>query len=291
MEEYELTGQDWARWEVEAVVADYLEMLTLELAGEPFNKAEHNRDIRRIVVARSRGSVEFKHRNISAVLIDMDMPYVEGYKPLFNYQDLLYDVVADHVMQAPGLLSLVKREVDSPPMVPTVEDILASLVDAPPAPERRTVGKVRERRPHRARQPNYILREVENSALGSAGEDFVIRYEQARLIQAGRGGLAERVEQVSVTRGPGEGFDVLSYENNGTDRLIEVKTTKFGEYTPFFVTSNEYARSKADSDRYHVYRVFGFREKPRLFTVAGAFDGFFSLDPALYTAKIKSDRT
>ena len=36
---------DWSRLEVEAAVADYLDMLALELRDEPFNKAEHNRNL------------------------------------------------------------------------------------------------------------------------------------------------------------------------------------------------------------------------------------------------------
>ena len=32
---------DWSREEVEAIVADYLHMLTLELAGQSYNKTEH----------------------------------------------------------------------------------------------------------------------------------------------------------------------------------------------------------------------------------------------------------
>jgi hypothetical protein len=34
--------------------------------------------------------------------------------------------------------------------------------------------------------------------------------------------------QVSVTRGDHEGFDILSFESGGTERLVEVKTTGFG---------------------------------------------------------------
>ena len=32
---------EWSREEVEAIVADYLQMLTMELAGQSFNKTQH----------------------------------------------------------------------------------------------------------------------------------------------------------------------------------------------------------------------------------------------------------
>jgi hypothetical protein len=51
--------------------------------------------------------------------------------------------------------------------------------------------------------------------------------------------MADRVEHVSATRGDGFGYDVLSFEPDGRERFIEVKTTAFGAMVPFFVTRNE----------------------------------------------------
>ena len=62
-----MANGDWTRDEVEATVADYFVMLESELRGESYSKAEHNRRLQQII-GRSRGSVEFKHQNISAVL-------------------------------------------------------------------------------------------------------------------------------------------------------------------------------------------------------------------------------
>ena len=64
----------WSREEVEAAVTDYFDMLAKELRGEPFNKAEHNRALQRTLDNRSSGSVERKHQNISAVLIEAGYP-------------------------------------------------------------------------------------------------------------------------------------------------------------------------------------------------------------------------
>ena len=65
---------DWSRAEVEAIVADYLQMLTLELAGQSFNKSEHRRALQSKLSERGDGSIEFKHCNISAVLRDLGFP-------------------------------------------------------------------------------------------------------------------------------------------------------------------------------------------------------------------------
>ena len=42
--------------------------------------------------------------------------------------------------------------------------------------------------------------------------------------------LAARVDRVSETRGDGLGYDVLSFETSGRERLIEVKTTNYGAF-------------------------------------------------------------
>ena len=48
------TGEDWSRIEVEACVADYLQMLTLELNGQRYSKAEHARALMQKLDGRSR---------------------------------------------------------------------------------------------------------------------------------------------------------------------------------------------------------------------------------------------
>ena len=82
------------------------------------------------------------------------------------------------------------------------------------------------------------------------------------------------------------GFDVLSYEEDGRERLIEVKTTAFGELTPFFVSRNELARSTRDAPHYQLYRVFNFRTKPKVFSLPGAITTHCKLDATSYLAQL-----
>lgn len=97
----------------------------------------------------------------------------------------------------------------------------------------------------------------------------------------------DRVEHVSKLKGDGAGFDILSFETGGQERLIEVKTTNFGRYTPFYVTFNELEVSRHAAPQYHLYRVFGFQTMPRLFTKPGALDQNFSLEPSNYVARLQ----
>jgi len=99
-----MAEHDWSREEVEATVGDYFAMLRDELAGLSINKSERNLRLRSLLQDRSKGSVEFKHANISAVLTLHGYPYIDGYKPRFNFQALLEQVVLDRVPRCPPRL-------------------------------------------------------------------------------------------------------------------------------------------------------------------------------------------
>ena len=114
-------GSDWSSLEVAALVADYFAMFADEIAGRPYNKAERNRALQ-AVTGRSKGSIEFKHQNVSAVLAELGLPWLRGYKPRSNYQDLLVDEVGRHV----GGLPVIEA-----PTKPEAADVDAVFVDAP----------------------------------------------------------------------------------------------------------------------------------------------------------------
>lgn len=266
-------------------MADYFDMLDKDLRGEAYSKTEHRMRLRTVLDRRSDGSVEFKHQNISAVMIELGLPYIDGYKPAKNYQDLLLDVVRERVLGAKGLLSVVGEEVERPAQVPTVEDILSRFVEAPRREQEKQYRTVRDREAPRPLAVNYLLQESRNTSLGAAGEEFVLNFERARLMADRREHLAGKIEQVSRTRGDHEGYDVLSFEPDGRERLIEVKTTAFGPLTPFFVSANQVRQSQECRERYHVYRVFRFRKDPHLFALRGAIDQNFDLEPREFLAR------
>ena len=67
----------WTDEENDLIVADYFAMLAADLAGRPYIKADHNRRLR-TRLDRSRPSIEFKHRNISAVLKGLGETWLIG---------------------------------------------------------------------------------------------------------------------------------------------------------------------------------------------------------------------
>jgi len=278
-------ANDWSREEVEAAVSDYFDMLAMELRGEQFNKAEHNRNIQKLLDNRPKGSVERKHQNISAVLIELGYPYIDGYKPLGNYQVLLRDVVEQHLVGAVNLHQAAATAVErKPEYVPVVTDVLSILVAPPERPGGKPKLYDRPRGIHFPVRRNYLEMESRNQSLGLAGEKLVLEFEHKRLWQAGKKDLANRIEHVAQTAGDQLGFDIKSFEIDGHDRLIEVKTTRFGELTPFFASKNEVEFSEQRRNDYQLYRLFHFTKLPRLFVLPGSLRDSCTLEPNQYSA-------
>lgn len=282
-------SEDWSQAEVELAVADYLDMLTLELQEERYVKADHWRALMPHLHSRSKGSIEFKYGNVSAALRDLGYPFVDGYKPYANYQAIVVDVVQKQLEKREDLIALIEQDVSMPAIVPTFDDILAALVNRPEPPER----KQRSTKPvawyEKRRQRgivNYLETEASNRSLGEAGEEFIMKFEVARLASEGQERLAAKVERVSQTHGDAAGFDILSFEPDGRERLVEVKTTRYGKYTPFFLSRNEVRTSDAYTNQYALYRLFQFRKQPRLFILSGSVRKSCSLDPALFEAVV-----
>lgn len=278
-------SDSWSREEVEAAVTDYFDMLAKELRGELFNKAEHNRALQQKLNNRTRGSIERKHQNISAILIEFGYPYIDGYKPLGNYQDLLRSVVEERLPSATSLNQTVNSVVEAPvEAIPRIDDLLAIQV-APPVREEHA-PRVHEE-PALMAQPvrrNYLEIEARNQSLGRAGEELVLRFEHERLTRMGERTLAGRVQHVSRTLGDHLGYDIVSFEADGRERLIEVKTTRFGALTPFFASRNEVSVSAKRETQYQLYRLFSFHSQPRLFALSGSLRNSCRLDPANYSA-------
>lgn len=273
----------WTRSEVEACVSAYLEMLALEVEGRPYVKALFNRRVQE-VTGRSKGSVEFKFENVSAILDRLGLRWVEGYKPAKNAQAGAITDALDRLLGANAVLaSRLEVPVLSDPIVPA--GAFASVfVDAPP----KSAG---ERSKNAAQSSSKIgkfdraLRDAKNRQLGRAGEEFVLKVERDRLRSEGRADLAAKVKWISEEQGDGAGYDISSFAADESPMLIEVKTTNGEAATSFLVSANEVKVSRAKPEHYWLYRVFEFAKEPRVYREQGALDYGWNLEPAVFRAR------
>lgn len=253
----DIAGTPWTDTELDAIVEDYFVMLEADLAGRPYVKAFHNEALRE-KIQRSRGSVEYKHQNISAVLAELGMDWVRGYKPAMNYQNALFDAIDRYLSTH---ISLMEQ---APP--PYRHETTSTSVFVSPPPLAPTTDKA-PRLKQLIRKFDPVERDRLNRALGRAGEEFVLEVERNRLTSAGMSKLARNVRWVSEQEGDGAGYDILSFDNAGRERLIEVKTTNGAATTPFFLSRNEYNTASVRVEDWRIYRVHCFSKEPRIFEI------------------------
>lgn len=275
---------DWTKYEIGLILNDYFQMLDLEINGQPYKKSEFRKTLLPKLNNRSGGSIEFKHQNISAVLLKYKIPYIVGYKPRSNYQALLEEITLEYLVKRKELENLFFK-FSNGGVITKAKEIEYSklLVESP-----KNVEFIEPSLPNSTRlsKPNYIEIEQRNRKLGVLGEELAIEYEKWRLIKSGNEKLAENVEWISKELGDGAGFDILSRNENGSDRYIEVKTTKLGGLTPFYFTRNELRFSQKESKAYFLYRVFKFNQSPNLFVKNGSFDEICKYEPTNFIGRI-----
>ena len=269
----------WSIYEVELIVTDYFQMLSDELTGKPYKKSEHRKNLLPLLNNRSEGSIEFKHQNISAVLINFGQPYIKGYLPRYNYQKILEEIVINYLYNNLGIEDKFKQFADKDVHIKSTVNFEKLIIEPP------VLGLVAEPSPSYHRSPinvNYLEREQSNNKLGKSGEELVLHYEKWVLIKNGKDNLAEQVRWISKEEGDGAGFDILSKNNNGSDKYIEVKTTKLGKETPFFFSRNELIFSQQHIKDFHLFRLFNFESEARMFTKIGGLDTICHSVPVSY---------
>lgn len=288
-EEEKPTPKDWTEQEVGLIVADYFTMLEKELLGKDYSKTEHRRSLAPKLGGRSDGSIEFKHANISAVLTGLGLPYVEGYKPRGNYQALLAEEVEAFLDKNPAFMEQIAKAptINPDKSLPPGALDLDKIIEAPPA---EIIGPNPAGKPwlsRKGRRIDFAQRDALNRELGRSGEEFVIHLERHRLVLAGRDDLSKKVQWVAVDLGDGLGFDVLSFDDRDeSEKMIEVKTTGYGKFFPFYVTGNEVRCSEDMVDKFHLFRVFDFGRMPRVYILTGSLKATCRLEPTQYRATI-----
>ncbi len=272
-------GTHWQDDELDAIVADYFAMLQADLSGQPYVKYRHSQALM-ARIGRTHRSVEFKHQNISAVLDELGLPWIPGYKPKRNYQNAIFDAIDRYLTKHPGILEAVGRSPAA--KIPLPGEIFVN------APQLHASAHVPTGLRRLVRKFDPVERDHRNRTLGRAGEQFVINVERHRLIGADRTDLARKIRWIAAEEGDGAGYDVLSFDLTGRERLLEVKTTNGSARTPFFLTRNERAVAKERPTDWCIYRVHLFATEPRIFTIAPPLEQAVNLTPETWRASFRA---
>lgn len=283
---------DWTQSELDLIVADYFAMLADDIAGRHYVKAQHNRVLQEST-GRTKGSIEFKHQNISAVLRLLGQPVITGYLPAWNLQRALADTVSRWLENHPDWLPVPKWR--AAPGIGEKKKTIGEwdrLTEAPqlwfgPAPAQQNEPPPLDPETIRYLGARYDVagRDARNKALGDAGEELVLRHEHAVLTAQGRDDLAGRIRWTAQEDGDGYGYDIHSFEPDGRDRLIEVKTTNGWNRTPFWISQNECTTAEERSEHWHIVRLWDFARKPQAFTLRPPLDQHLALTPVSFLAQ------
>jgi len=86
--------------------------------------------------------------------------------------------------------------------------------------------------------------------------------------------------------GDGTGYDIRSFSPDGRLRYIEVKATKLGALTPFYITSAELEFARRHQGEYVIYRVFDIDgDAPEVYVLEGDLDTLLAVEPVTYRAR------
>lgn len=194
-------------------------------------------------------------------------------QPSALYMRLLYEVFGHPVDPKTS-----GSAAPSIPMLKTAIDGAEFIGEMPASPP--TAGS----QPRGRGKIDYEARQKNSKRTGDRGELIVLALEKQRLIQGGKSELAEKVDHVA-DREDGLGYDILSFEDDGTERPIEVKaTTGPNLQNGFYLSANELEKS-AELANYHLYIVFSALSKsPRVFRMKqpNLKDLGFELEPLIY---------
>lgn len=284
-------GSDWTSEELDAVVAEYFHLLSI-LPGAPRGTLANRKRLLDAKIDRGEGSIDFKLGNITHVATQLGLPPLKGFKAAPKAQDAIYPAIDRYITNNPQVMSDERflPQWNTAPAASTAApgfiDMPSIFVDeAPPPP-----GAPRTPRPagleRLVRKFDPVARDFRNRSLGKAGEALIVDFERRRLEMLDRRDLASKVRWVAQEDGDGAGYDIHSYDRQGNDRLIEVKTTQGARSTPFFVTRNELSLAHERPEHFRLYRLYEVAQAPRLFKLKPPLEEAVTLETETWRARV-----
>jgi hypothetical protein len=185
------------------------------------------------------------------------------------------------------------------PAIPTVDELLDAAM---PLPRQDVVQEYQIFQLRPAATPgksggeqNGKRRSKESRKVGDIGEMVVLSAERGKLIRGGRSDLADQIDH-HAGRGHTPGWDITSYDLDGSKIFIEVKSTKGKKINSIEITRNEWLAA-ASSDlggSYWLYLVTeALSSRPRIEVLrhpAGLVaNGKISLNPSVYELSFRAN--
>ena len=154
--------------------------------------------------------------------------------------------------------------------------------------EKHSLEELQKKFSKEAFEIDYVQLEILRKKIGDIGERYVFEREKTRLKNA-HSKYADCVDNTPAEN-PQNGYDILSYTEEGTPIFIEVKSTLGDSHTPFYITANEKQTSERirnDGGIYQVHRVYNIGNDIDVFVYEN--DDLFVFEEVIQRVTIKDD--
>ena len=100
--------------------------------------------------------------------------------------------------------------------------------------------------------------------VGDAGENYVYDFEVNKLTKIGRKDLAKQIVKQYEDKTEFPGYDIQSFDLDGNEIFIEVKSTKGKKNQSFDISVNELNAAKRLENKFHIYLVVNALTDPHI---------------------------
>ena len=204
------------------------------------------------------------------------------------------DLPTDQQLQS-DLLEIVGiyNAIMEDPLRPEIEQLIQSVVPAPTSIDQIEVRDFEPRSAKKgvkgtSRAAGRQRYSPQSRKVGDAGEQAVLRYEKFKLESCGRQDLVPKICHHAAD-GEFPGWDITSYDEDGTPIFIEVKSSIGSSVSAIDITSNEWRAATASTNqgRYFIYIVTNaLSPKPRIERLRNPYgyvsSGQLALEPLVF---------
>lgn len=155
------------------------------------------------------------------------------------------------------------------PIEETAEEVTMSITTPH---ETRTKQKAAKEKVRWKENIDYAEQQRISQKIGDRGEELVLMSEIQKVKEWGLPAeMVEQVRRVSL-ESDDYGFDILSFDKDGNERYLEVKSTKQSKKDfSFILTRNEFEHAKAYGNNYSFVIVFDILNQPRIWYMGNPF--------------------
>jgi len=207
---------------------------------------------------------------------------------MWEFSDFLYTQFGRPPKKEPTPTEL-RDYIDFKDDYPDLRDIRPEFIDLEVDSAQGLSKKERKRSLSKTKLIDFEKENKKHRRLGERGEVIVLNVERDFLKEKDKA-LAKRIRQISKEN-TSAGYDILSFEEDGQNKYIEVKSTNNSPSSTvnFLITSNEYEKAK-ELKNYYIYIVFNVKsEKPKIWRLRNPFslqDKGLTLTPISFRVEI-----